>query len=365
MERKTGLSIYTLILTLLLGSAQQLLACWCNAPNSCEATNRASAVFVGKVLKVESREKPEDGGRRTSWKERITFQVKENFLGAKDKIVEIDTGTEFGPGDCNYFPFKKDEIYLVYAYHDEESGALSVGECGGTKSLTKAADDLKYLRNIPRGNRNGKILGSVFGFGFDPGLNRFDDMTLAGIPLLLTGNGVSKTILTDDQGDYEVSGLKAGKYQLQVYLPEIYELLSSGKDDSAREIDLNGKGCVRESFFPDIKNVLEGTVKDRDGQPLENIEVLLIPETKQDENDTRNNYTEFTDKNGKFTFSNIFPRRYLLGINIEEAEVDEADEVEPQKIFYPNTLTRSEALKIEFGLGKKLSGFDLIWNQDK
>lgn len=359
MKHKVCLFIFALFLMLSPAGIEQIFACWCRGISSCEAANLASAVFVGKVLKVTADSKPPEDGRRTSWKEKITFQVKENFSGAKDKTVEIRTGTEFGPGDCNYFSFKKGETYVVYAYQDKETGELSVGECGGTKSIAKAQNDLAFLRNIPAGDRNGKISGSVFGIGFDPQLNRYDDTTLAGVPLLLTGNGINKTILTNAEGDYELSGLKAGNYSLQVYLPDIYELFGSDEsDDSVREIDLNGRGCQRESFFPAIKNTLAGTVKDQNGQPLENIEVQLIPENKEDQNDTKNDYTKYTDKDGRFMFRNIFPRRYLLGINIEGD-----DEEETPVIFYPNALNRTDAVRIDFGLGKKLSGYDLIWNK--
>ncbi len=356
MKNKILLFIFSLALTISLGSFERVSACWCRSITSCEATNKASSVFVGKVLKIIPDENVDSDVR--SYKTTILFQVKETFPGKNNKTIEIRTGSDFGPGDCNYFSFKKDEIYIVYAYEDEETGKLRVSECGGTKLLAKANDDLKYLRNTSGENHNGKILGSVFGYNFDPQLKRYDDATLAGIPLLLTGNGINKTILTNDFGDYEISGLKAGKYNLQVYLPEIYELLSNGRDDSVREIDLNGKGCAKESFFPEIKNILEGTVKDNEGKPMKNIEVSLIPEIKKDENDTDNNYTEFTGDNGKFMFRNIFPRRYVLGINIEDDE-------DTPKVYYPNTLTAIDAVKIDFGLGKKLSGYDLIWNRYK
>ncbi len=357
MKYRFSLFLFSAILMISLGSFYHVSACWCRSVTSCEATNRADAIFVGKVLKIETLENSESNADSMPAK-KIFFQIKENLLGKKSKFLEINTGGYIN--DCSGFPFAKNETYLVYAGKTADSNALNVGYCGGTKKIAEADKDLGFLRKLQSGNKNGKIFGDVFGTIFNSKLNRYDDTYLVGIPLLLKGNGITKTLITNEFGNYEFSNLKAGTYYLQAFLPDYYDFDEYEREELTSEIKLNGYGCSNKDFFPDVKNTLTGMVRDSDGKPLDNIEVSLIPETKFDEEDTDNVYKTETDENGIFIFERLFPRRYVLGINIEEKD-DESKDKKERRIFYPNTSNLSEATVIEFGLGQTLSGYNLYW----
>lgn len=355
MKNKLSIFIFALFLMLSFGSVEQVLACWCRSQPICVLANNASAIFTGKVLKITNNENLPDGEISFSPKQTILFQIKENFSGEKyPETIEIQTGGEW---DCDYFSFKQDSEYLVFAYKTEQG--FHTGLCGGTKWISKAGEDIEYLRKLPNGNENGKIMGSVYGVEFDKTLNRYVGTFSPNSSFMLSGNGINKTILADNSGFFEISNLKAGNYRLQAFMPSYYDFFEDGKDESVREIKLNGRGCSSESFFPKIKNTLEGKVTDKKGKPLKDIEVNLVPKDKFGEDDSEYEYSAWTDINGNFIFTDIFPRRYNLGINIEE---DDEDEI---KIYHPNTQKSSKATIIEFGLSETLKGYNLIWHRSK
>ncbi len=355
MKNKASILIFSMLLMLSFGSLEQVAACWCATRSVCERTNNANSIFVGKVLKATKINVADDNELHYTGRKRILLQIKESFSSETNKsTIEIETG---GKWDCDYFGFKKNKSYLVFAY--KYGKTLHTGRCGGTKPMKTARKDLKYLRALPDGNQNGKIFGEITQIGFDSTLKRYDSFWSAGIPFLLSGNGISRNFVTNSRGEFEFSNLKAGAYQLKVFMPSFYDFMDDGKDTSIREITLNGRGCARQFFSPEVKNSIEGRVVNNNGKPLSNIDVDLVAFAKFDDDDRNSNYSTKTDEKGMFIFKKIFPRRYLLGINIEEY-----DENEETKKYYPNTNIRTKAKVIEFGLGGKLKGYNLVWQKD-
>ena len=107
-----------------------------NAP--CQAFGEADAVFSGQVISINT----QDFGDR-GWSNRLVrFLVKESFRGVNTPELEVTTG--MGGGDCG-FGFQIGKEYLVYAYPGEGK-KLATGICTRTSLLTKADEDLAYIK---------------------------------------------------------------------------------------------------------------------------------------------------------------------------------------------------------------------------
>ncbi len=155
---------------------------------------------------------------------------------------------------------------------------------------------------------------------------------------------------------------------MQVFLPSYYGFRYEERG-SVREINLNGRGCSEQYFSAEVENSIEGKVADSNGEPLKGIEIYLVPATKR-EDDNYENYSTWTDEQGRFSINYIFPRDYYLGINIVEPDEDEEcgeeeeceeEESEPApRLYYPNTDDKAKAKRISFGLGQKYTGYNLV-----
>lgn len=103
----------------------------CAAPGTPrEALNRAAAVFIGKITKIE-----ENDNVKT-----IKFAAERVWKGEKVKnlTISITTGFRYNPS------FSEGERYLVYA-NKNQKGELTTGRCSRTKLAEYAEDDLREL----------------------------------------------------------------------------------------------------------------------------------------------------------------------------------------------------------------------------
>lgn len=115
-------------------------ACSCILQTPQEAFEQASAVFIGKVINIDfSDEMFNISGDLKN----VTFEVLEIWKGPNNETIVITTGMNEGISSCTY-PFENNEIYLVYAY--EEENKLVTNICSRTKLLSDAKEDIEYLR---------------------------------------------------------------------------------------------------------------------------------------------------------------------------------------------------------------------------
>lgn len=126
----------TLAVLIPLFLAAAAYACSCAPPPPPkEALEKATAVFSGKVLKIEK-----DGEYELA----VTFAVDRQWKGIADKEVVVRTGTN--DGICGY-KFKKGTSYLIYAHETkrEELKYLVTNICTRTAAVADAKEDLKAL----------------------------------------------------------------------------------------------------------------------------------------------------------------------------------------------------------------------------
>ncbi len=124
----------------LLACSTVSYACSClPPPPPKESLEASSAVFSGKVLKIE------DAGE---FERAVTLEVKGIWKGVAGKTVTIRTASN--GAICGY-SFVKGKSYLVYAREikrgegEEAEKLLMTGLCSRTTPLEAAEEDLKEL----------------------------------------------------------------------------------------------------------------------------------------------------------------------------------------------------------------------------
>lgn len=108
----------------------QVFACDCPAQSLDALRKRATHIFVGKVVRVE-----------TNWMSggmKYTFQVSETWQRETDNLLVVNSAF---PKQCGY-AFQQGETYLVYA---AKKFSLRTDACGGSKPLSAAQADLAAL----------------------------------------------------------------------------------------------------------------------------------------------------------------------------------------------------------------------------
>ncbi len=98
----------------------------------------ASAVFSGKVVKIEQKQK--NGFKK------VTFKVGKSWKTRLKNKVIVTTGED--SASCGY-NFDVEKIYLVYAYFDKENNQLATTICTRTSPL-KFNKDVEALNKIEK-----------------------------------------------------------------------------------------------------------------------------------------------------------------------------------------------------------------------
>lgn len=131
-NRLTARIILFMLLSFVVIGSTSAYAWFCAPPPpTADALKAATAVFAGKVTKIE----PQKAFLR------ITFAVSAGWKGKLDKTVDVLTQDK---GVSTGFPFEVGKEFLVYAKQGE-SLDLYTHLCTRTKTLGDAAEDLKEL----------------------------------------------------------------------------------------------------------------------------------------------------------------------------------------------------------------------------
>jgi hypothetical protein len=229
---------------LLLLAPSRADACTCAGPvQPCEAYGQASAVFVGTVTGVKQRErKAAAGGEYEFASLTVKFSVEQAFAGVSGSEVEVSTGR--GGGDCGYH-FRRGVSYLVYASRAPNNERLFTSICSRTAPALAAAEDLAYLRGLSKLPPGVQISGRVERYGEAPakgGARRVEGM--AGVAVVVEGEGEPRELRTDAEGNYSVTGLRPGGYKVSVRLPG--DLFSHHPE---RRVQINDRGCATAVFY--------------------------------------------------------------------------------------------------------------------
>jgi hypothetical protein len=353
----TGRHLAAVLFILLAFSAAY--ACSCARPSPpCDYYGSTDAIFLGRVVGSAERKSGVDqnGNKNLYDVGTIRFLVQENYKGAPGYEIEIHSGT--GGGDCGYW-FLRNESYVVYAYRNSKDNKLYTNICTRTKHVSAANEDLEYLRGVANAKAGGTLYGAlrrIIGDAYH-GPSR-EGPKMAGVKIVVTGEGRTIETTTNDAGEYRLTGLPPGEYDAFPQLPSNLGAVSNrDKEDNfgrfigRRPVVLSDRSCGQISFIVQFSGVVSGKVVDADGKPAKEVKVNLVLGEAEDKG-----WSTWTNEEGIYEFHMVQPGSYLLGFNLRLAP--DKDDPYP-KTFYPGVKTRSEAALITIGEGEKLKGYDM------
>jgi len=249
--------------------------------------------------------------------------VEQVFFGLREeKEVEIDPGITT---EC-YFRFRKGQRYFIYAKRDA-SGGLRTSACLGSLRLDIAQEDLQFARRVARGGAASFLFGSA-------------NAKLAGVEILASGQGKQYRAVTDSEGNFKISPVAAGKYEVRAthagYVSE--EAFYTG--------EVHDKGCAEVNVNLRTDSRISGTLRDSTGAPAPNIEAQLAELDEDGKLGLQG--TVVSDEAGRFEFTKLAPGNYILGVNLDDGPSVRAPFPTAR---YPVPISLSE--------GQKLSNIDL------
>ena len=309
-----------------LGAVMFLLSpaagvCWNTAP-PCARYWEADAVFTGRVI--------DDGldYEGATWGSRpARLVVEQVFFGLWEQTeVEIDPGITT---EC-YVRFRKGQRYFIYAKH-VANGGLRTSGCLGSFRLAMAREDLQFARRVARGGAASFLFGTVHANGHGP---------LAGVEILASGQGQQYRSMTDAEGNFRISPVEAGKYELRAAHPGYMS------EEAVYTGEVHTNGCAEVNVNLRTDGRISGTLRDSTGAPAPKVEAQL-GELDEDGN-LGSQESVLSDDAGRFEFTKVAPGNYVLGVNLED---EPSARVPFSTTRYPVPIALSE--------GQKLSNIDL------
>ncbi|MGE0126898.1 MAG: SdrD B-like domain-containing protein [Blastocatellales bacterium] len=351
---KTQFLMLVLPVLLIVNLPSFVNACSCNRKAApCEEFPKASAVFIGRVIDSAEQKAETDynGNKRTYDVGIIRFEVEEAFKGIEPRIVEIHSGTN--GADCGYW-FTRGERYLVYAYGDPQ-GKLETNVCTRTRPVELAAEDLQYLRNLPRRGIGARIYGTV-GTPAEERDENFEQKLsgIGGVKVTLHSLDGSKSVKkTDHAGSFEFKPLKPGQYVVEITAPDGYVV----DYPEMNLLEVHDGGCGKSNFKLLPAGKISGRILDSEGKPIGKEKVSLLSTDAQGDELAKFEVAEsWADEHGVFRLAHLPPGRYLLGFNLTDSARKPA--LHPPT-FYPNASDQAKATVIEIKLGEELTGYDI------
>jgi hypothetical protein len=323
-------------------------ACSCVVPGlPCEAAWRSDVVFSGRVVSLES------SAARTG-SHGVEFEVIETFSGPDVRTIVVGSG-----GGCSY-SFKIGESYLVYA--TEVQGTLTTSVCTRTRPLRDATDDLAYARSLSAVTPGlpARIGGTVQ--IWEPRiLVNGDPRPMAGkrppkpvphVMVTATGEGGVFSARTNARGEYELTGLPLGKYEISPAAPDGYQSVS-------RAVELfDPRGCGRTDLIVKSDGRVTGRVVDGSGRPVPGLPLaLVLPADVNKRGGGSIRFAAWTAANGAFEVPLVPPGEYLLGT---DAIVGPGGQLTFPRAFYPGAIQRRGAENVIVPAGERVQLRDFV-----
>ena len=285
-------------------------ACPCAAEGPpCAEYWKASAVFRGRVEAIERAAPASDDPLRSRT---IMFTVLEAFSGVSGRsTIQITTPGSSAACGLN---FTVGHEYVVYASADP-GGTLGTTSCSRTAAIENAAGDLAYARGLATGALLGRISGRVVLRFRDLARARDVERPMGDVPVTLSRDAPSVSMLTDRAGAFSADGLDAGTYRLELALPEGARLRSTV--DRISLPDARGCSAIKVAVVPDGR--VSGRVVDMERRPVSGLTVELTTLSGLAAGAVHSEKLQTTTaRDGRYEFAAIPPGRFVVGINTRQ-----------------------------------------------
>ena len=309
-------------------------ACSCAGSTlPCEAAGQADAIFVGHVVAIASAT-----GSPTS---QVELAVVEQFRGLRSPQITLS----MGGSNCDY-PFTMGESYIVYA-HRSQDGQLSTSICTRTRPVAEANEDLAYARSLAtiRPGAPARAAGRVQLWEWPVPAN-FQLKPVPGVEVTARGQGKTFSAHANDRGEFELTGLPLGTFDLRVRAPDGYASVP-------RSLEIHDpRGCGTTSLLIRHDGRVTGRVVDGRGVGIPGLPLELVP--RSDVNSPRvsgNRVQTWTTADGAFELQLVAPGEYVLGFNA----IGQMEGKPPRgRVFYPGVVDSGEATAILISAGQRV-----------
>lgn len=292
-------------------------ACTCMQPGPpCDATWRASAVFVGEasepVLTDTGTGVEYHAGRRlVSNPIRVRFKILEAFRGVTGLVVDVYTNENSAA--CG-FAFSANRTYLVYAY--EHNGRFTANICSRTKLASAAGEDLAYLRGAARsGVDMSRIEGEVRRYAdvpheyqsrpFANARVRLQLIDAPGVPAVETRSG--------PDGRYSIR-VPPGRYTATLDVPEGLYVWPEAPIIHL----LDARGCREADFGVRANGRISGRVLNARGDPVPYFGVEIMTAREHTSPFFSADARVVTDADGRYEFARLLSDAYVVGHDVRQ-----------------------------------------------
>ena len=318
----------------------------------CKEFWQADAVFIGTASRVVR--VPNETKLVMSPLVHITtqFSVEEAFKGVEGTVVVFESN------NCPY-AFKEGERYLVYANYNPYEKKLEVRDgTTRTQPLSKAAEDVAYIRSLPSQPAGSQIFGRVFQQGFKE--TRVQVEPLPEVRVLLESNDERREVVADSEGRYAFQRLAGGTYRIRVEG-------SSNLFSHEQTIKATDRGCIPVNLVALHKGEIAGRVLDTNGKPVRHVGITLVSADAKPEHilsegkDKTPGMSGNSQTDGTYRFPTLMPGRYLLIVNRDDYGTTGPEIVRAlPRLFYPGVNDIKGATVIVVEPDQKPQTYDIV-----
>ncbi len=331
-------------------------ACSCTEYNIpyCEQIARADAIFIGTVNAVDLKKESSE----TLVESKVSFNIEQIFKGTLGSKADI--GYVFGTS-CSWLKFEEGDRWIVYGYKNSSNGRLSIPFCTGSHQYESTSPDLTILNNFSLGKGTESIRGRIA-----------SDGNVTNNRIVISDETTNLTTKTDDEGLFEISVPRPGKYKVKVTVPFSAILMNHDPSFQLSDVLVNetessltyeakvekGLCSYKQLDFSkvDLKAnaSISGRLIDSNGNPTKGF--LHLQKWSSDEPSTLKG-GEFASANedGTYSFDGLREGRYVIVLNPE----DFPRKSDPYlRTYLPGVAKFDSAFVIDLEQGKEVNAPD-------
>ncbi|MBK8148288.1 MAG: hypothetical protein IPK58_08755 [Acidobacteria bacterium] len=172
--------------------------------------------------------------------------------------------------------------------------------------------------------------------------------------VLVSGNGKTIKLTTDQNGVYELYDLPPGKYTVRPEAIAGFKHTQFARYDDTQVV-IKPKAHTERNFYFEIDSAIRGKLFDTNGNPLKDVCMELLPARGTKVPFLYN--SDCTEPDGSFELKGIPAGSYLLLFNDDDVITAE----EPFRAFYyPNVKERERASEIQIAPGTKIENLVIV-----
>ena len=183
---------------------------------------RASAVFIGKAIKIEDLTGKDD--YPDNWL-KVQFKVQRNFKGAENSTFTLITND--WRAACG-LKIKKGQTWIIYANYDDDDKVFR-SNVGSKYNPSEDREEIAILKTASERKTDTTISGRLISYGAYE--NYLQVYKYESVEITVEGNGSQQTTKTNADGTFSISPLLAGNYRVKMKFPFHASILDARNSD--------------------------------------------------------------------------------------------------------------------------------------